>query len=75
MNAGMKDMFDQHGARLSGSERLSAEMTPKDGKIAYDLNGLARPEWNTLSPNYGPTGDPRWDGYVTGGGPRPPRRN
>jgi hypothetical protein len=32
----------------------------------YDLNGLGRPEWNTLSPNNGPTGDPRWDAYVTG---------
>src|SRR5687767_6520525 len=37
-----------------------------DHHRAYDLNSVARPEWNTLSPNYGPTGDPRWDGYATG---------
>jgi dihydroorotase len=55
---------DQHGARLSGTQRLTAEVTLKDGKIVYDLNGLARPEWNTLPENYGPTGDPRWDAYA-----------
>ena len=55
---------DQHGARLSGTQKLVAEMTLKDGKIVYDLNGLARPEWTTLPPGYGPTGDPLWDGYL-----------
>jgi len=55
---------DQNGARLSGSQKLTAELTIKDGKIVYDLNGMARPEWTTLPENYGPTGDPRWDAYA-----------
>ena len=38
---------DQNGARLSGTQKLAAEMTIKDGKIVYDLNGLASPEWTT----------------------------
>ncbi len=29
-----------HGAKLTGSERLTAEMTLKDGKVIYELNGL-----------------------------------
>jgi dihydroorotase len=64
LEKGRFGFLDQHGARLSGTEKLVAELTLKDGKIVYDLNGLARPEWNTLPANYGPTGDPRWDAYA-----------
>ena len=39
---------DQNGARLSGTQKLTSEMTIKDGKIVYDLNGLASPEWTAL---------------------------
>jgi len=66
--------LDQYGARLSGNRKLTAELTLKDGKIVYDLNGLARPEWNTLPTDYRETGDPRWDAYATGRTPRPARR-
>jgi dihydroorotase len=62
--------IDHNGARLSGTQKLTAEMTIKDGKIVYDLNGLASPEWSTLPTNYGPTGDPRWDAYAPTRAPR-----
>jgi dihydroorotase len=55
---GYLDMF---GAKLTGTERLTAEMTLKDGKIVYELNGLGRPEWTTLPAGYKTTGDPSWD--------------
>jgi dihydroorotase len=55
---GYLDMF---GAKLSGTERLTTEMTLKDGKIVYELNGLSRPEWTTLPANYTNTGAPTWD--------------
>ncbi len=55
---GYLDMF---GAKLSGTERLVAEMTLKDGKIVYELNGLSRPEWSTLPKDYKTTGAPSWD--------------
>lgn len=55
---GYLDMFS---ARLQGSKRLSCEMTLRDGKVVYDLNGLGRPEWKTLPKGYQGTGDPRWD--------------
>ena len=54
--------IDMYGARLSGTERLIAEMTLKDGRIVYELNGLSRPDWTTLPADYRATGDPRWDG-------------
>jgi dihydroorotase len=54
--------LDVYNARLKGTERLTCEMTLRDGKIVYDQNGLGRPDWTTLAPNYRETGDPRWDG-------------
>ena len=55
---GFLDMF---GARLPASERLAAEMTLKDGRIVYELNGLGRPDWSTLPADYRNTGAPGWD--------------
>jgi dihydroorotase len=52
---------DTYGARLDGNEKFICEMTIKDGKIVYDLNGLSRPDWRTLPPNYTNIGDARWD--------------
>ena len=54
--------LDIYNARLKGTQRLACEMTLRDGKIVYDLNGLGRPEWTTLPKDYRETGDPRWDG-------------
>ena len=53
--------LDMHGARLKGNQRLTCEMTLRNGKVVYDLNGLGRPDWNTLPPDYRSSGDPRWD--------------
>jgi dihydroorotase len=61
---------DMYGARLSGNQRLVCELTVRDGKVVYDLNGLARPDWKTLPAGYMQTGDARWDGI----NPAPVRR-
>ena len=53
---------DMYGARLPGTQRLVAELTLRDGKVVYDLNGLSRPDWKTLPTDYRFQGDPRWDG-------------
>jgi dihydroorotase len=42
-NVGLVDSF---GARLHGSRRLVCELTVRDGKIVYDLNGLSSPDWD-----------------------------
>ena len=36
---------DSFGTRFKGSERLVCELTLRDGKILYDLNGLAQADW------------------------------
>ena len=56
-NFGFVDSF---GGRLKGNKKLVAEMTLRDGKVVYDLNGLARPDWETLPKDYRSTGDPGW---------------
>lgn len=62
LERGRFGFVDSFGARLGGTERLACELTLRDGKIVYDLNGIARPEWDTLPADYKSTGDPRWDG-------------
>ena len=62
LEKGQFGFVDMHGARLAGTERLTIEMTLKDGRVVYELNGLGRPDWTTLPANYQATGDPKWDG-------------
>jgi dihydroorotase len=52
---------DMYGARLDGNRKLVCELTLRDGKVVYDLNGITRPEWKSLPKNYTQTGDARWD--------------
>jgi dihydroorotase len=58
---GRYGFVDSFGARMDGSERLVCELTVRDGKVVYDLNGLTRPDWHSLSRDYRATGDARWD--------------
>jgi dihydroorotase len=60
-NFGFVDMY---GARLRGAQKLTCELTIRDGKVVYDLNGMTRPDWNTLPRDYKQTGDARWDGIT-----------
>jgi dihydroorotase len=53
---------DHYGARMSGDSKFICELTVKGGKVVYDLNGLSRPDFNSLPPNYTAVGDSRWDG-------------
>ncbi|MEN6603719.1 MAG: amidohydrolase/deacetylase family metallohydrolase [Bryobacteraceae bacterium] len=44
---------DVYGARMKGTSKLVAELTLREGKVAWDLNGLASQDWQKLG-NYGP---------------------
>jgi dihydroorotase len=52
---------DMYGARMEGRQRLAAELTLRDGKVVYDLNGISRPEWTTLPKDYTRVSDAAWD--------------
>ena len=62
--SGAFGFVDSFGARQDGTERLVAEMTFKDGRLAWDLNGRTRQDWRELPVNYGRQGEPRWDGIL-----------
>jgi len=70
LQTGAFGFTDMYGARLTGHRKLTCELTLRDGKVVYDLNGITRPDWNTLPPNYRQTGDARWDAI----NPAPARR-
>src|SRR6476620_238444 len=59
-------LVDMNGARMDSTERLVCELTVRDGKVVYDLNGISRPDLKTLPADYGRTGDARWDGLNPG---------
>jgi dihydroorotase len=52
---------DMRGARLKSNQKLTCELTLRDGKVVYDLNAISRPDWDTLPKDYGQTGNRRWD--------------
>jgi dihydroorotase len=41
--------LDAHGRRLRGKRKLIAEVTIKDGRVVWDLNGLAADDWDQAS--------------------------
>jgi dihydroorotase len=57
-NFGFTDMY---GARLKGTSKLVCELTLRDGRVVWDLNGITRPDWTTLPRDYLQSGDARWD--------------
>ncbi|MBM3766985.1 MAG: amidohydrolase family protein, partial [Acidobacteria bacterium] len=57
---------DVYGAKMNGKQRLTAELTLKDGRVYWDLNGLTRENWEKLG-IYNSQGDGVWDGTTSGG--------
>jgi len=41
LERGNYGFIDSFGGRMKGNERLTCELTMRDGKVVYDLNGLA----------------------------------
>jgi len=61
LETGKFGFTDMYGARMDGTRRLTCELTLRDGRVVYDLNGVSRPDWKTLPPDYTRTGDAVWD--------------
>lgn len=40
--------IDTSGARAHGHQKLECELTLRDGKVVWDLNGIAAPDWETV---------------------------
>lgn len=63
LSKGDYGFVDVNGARMSGTQKLEGELTTRDGKVVWDLNGRTRSDWQSLG-RYGAQGDVRWDGIV-----------
>lgn len=70
LERGQFGFTDMYGARLKGDRKLTCEITLRDGKVVYDLNGTTRPDWTTLPKDYLRTGDARWDAITAAPIPR-----
>lgn len=46
LEKGRFGFVDSRGLRLRGDRKLVAELTLKDGKVVWDLNGLAAQDWD-----------------------------
>ena len=55
---------DVYGGRMRGSQKLVCELTIREGKVVYDLNGITREDWDKLGAKYKAQGDARWDGTI-----------
>ena len=40
--------IDIGGGKMMGTQKLECELTIRDGKVVWDLNGLASPDWNKM---------------------------
>jgi dihydroorotase len=45
---------DMRNTKLIGTEKLICQMTIKDGKVVYDLNGLSAEPWDATAASKNP---------------------
>ena len=64
VSEGQFGFVDVNGARMKGNKLLQAELTLRDGRVVWDLNGMTRDDWATLPKNYGSQGDASWDATI-----------
>jgi dihydroorotase len=46
LRKGKFGFIDSSGFRMDGDQKLDCELTVREGKVVYDLNGISRPLWN-----------------------------
>ena len=48
LEKGVFGYVDMYNARLKATQKLSCELTVRDGKVVFDLNGIAREDWENI---------------------------
>jgi dihydroorotase len=72
LETGRFGFLDMDNTRLDGTRRLTTELTLKDGKIVYDLNGRQALRWD--EPQGDVSNDNRWTSWPRPRPPAPPAR-
>jgi dihydroorotase len=65
VESGNFGFVDTYGARMKGTQKLVCELTVRDGRVVWDLNGITREDWEKLG-KYLAQGDGVWDGTLSG---------
>src|SRR5882757_6797779 len=60
LEKGRFGFVDTYGARMTGDEKLICELTVRDGRVVWDLNGITREDWTGLGV-YHTQGSAVWD--------------
>ena len=45
----LRVFIDSGGARMQGTQKLLCELTVREGRVVYDLNGVTREDWDKQS--------------------------
>jgi len=48
LRQGSFGFVDVDGGKFKGTQKLECELTLRDGQVVWDLNGISRPDWETL---------------------------
>ena len=48
VDAGKFGYIDSFGARMDGTQKITAQLTVRAGQVVYDLNGIAAQDWKTM---------------------------
>ena len=62
LDKGRFGFVDPAGGRMDSTQRLTCELTVRNGKAVYDLNGITGERWDTLSEQT-TAPDPRWASF------------
>ena len=64
LRTGAFGFVDSYGAKMNGTKKLECELTVKDGRVVWDLNGMSREDWTKLDRDYKAQGTNDWDGTL-----------
>lgn len=48
VDTGKFGYIDSFGARMDGTQKITAQLTVRAGQVVYDLNGIAAQDWKTV---------------------------
>jgi dihydroorotase len=48
LEKGKFGFVDQNGGRMDGTQKLICELTLRDGRVVYDLNGMTHVRWDKI---------------------------
>jgi dihydroorotase len=64
MEKGDYGFIDMFNTKLKGTQKLICELTIRNGKVVYDLNGITRDSWDSTSSQATRGQNARWDSFA-----------